>query len=55
MKIYISEPPIVRGDADARIDALTDWLSEVVSKLNMGLQNIGEENLSEELRKILEE
>ena len=55
MKIYLSEPPAVSGNADARIDALTRWLSEVAVQLNVGLQNIGKENLCEELRKKLEE
>lgn len=54
MKIYINEPPVAHGDANARIDALTDWLSEVAAKLNVGLQSIGEENLSEELRRKLD-
>ena len=54
MKIYINEPPSFAGTPNARIDALTEWLSEVAAKLNLGLQNIGEENLSEELSRKLD-
>ena len=55
MKIYINEPPRTKGNPEARITALTDWLSEVIMTLNTGLCNIGEENLGEELRRKLEE
>ncbi len=54
MKIYINEPPRGGKNNSDRIDALTDWLYDVTVKLNMGFRHIGEENLSEELKKKLE-
>ncbi len=54
MNIYINEPPRGGKNSDDRIDALTDWLYDVAVKLNLGFRHIGEENLSEELRKKLE-
>ena len=54
MKVYITEPPKVDGTPDEKINVISEWLSELSVTLNMCLRNLGEENLSEELRRKLE-
>ncbi len=54
MRIKVSSPPI-SGGGKYDSERLTAWLYELALAVNMGFANISYDNLSEELRKDIEE
>ena len=54
MKIKVNNPPVLSGDK-YDTEKLMAWLYQLTLAVNMGFSNISYDNLSDDLRKTLEE